>query len=352
MGTTYGTAGNDTINVSTWNATWSVYGYGGNDTITISNSSISSVIISGGADNDIINVPFAQSASVHGDDGDDRITLDGATTAGARYIYGDGGKDEIKGSDSADYIFGGSGNDTIWGRLGADHIYGDDGNDTIIANMAYHPVFYDGGADQDTLLIYPSSSYFWYEVNIATMSGIERIENTDPGKLAYLVGNALNLDDVTLIDINGVKGNNGDNYLRAGESQYASGNMLRMTLDGLGGNDALRGAANPDLIIGGAGNDRLDGFGGNDELNGGTGSDQFHFYEGWDVDTIKDFTQGEDLIYLHKTGLVDISSINLTIQNDSDLNIKIGSIEFLIENGASMTLTDSDFVFTETIPYI
>ncbi len=330
MGTKYGTAGNDAIDISKWDAVWSVYGYGGNDTITISNPSISSIIISGGAGSDIINVPHAQNVSIHGDEGNDTITLNGATSGGSRSIYGDLGDDTIYSSNDADYIYGGAGNDTLWGQLGADHIYGDDGNDTIIANMSYQGVFYDGGAGTDTLSIRPDAIYSQYQVNIAILSGIEMIENTDPLKKAYLSGNGLNLDNIDLVKIYGVKGDNGDNYLRAGESKDANGSMIKMTLEGLGGNDALRGAANPDSLLGGAGNDRLDGFGGNDELTGGAGNDQFHFYQGWDVDTIKDFTQGEDLIYLHMTRLSDISSMETTVRGDSSLDVKIGSLEFII----------------------
>ncbi|WP_234051144.1 MULTISPECIES: hypothetical protein [unclassified Xanthobacter] len=351
MATKSGTEGNDELNVSTWAATWSVYGYGGNDTITISNLSISSVIIDGGAGNDSIYVPMAQNVSIHGGAGDDTIRLSGATSSGSRSIYGDAGNDFIIGSNDAEYIYGGADNDEIYGYMGADHLYGDGGNDILVATVSYHAVFYDGGADFDTLSIRPNSIYSQYDVNIASLSGVERIENTDPVKRAYLVGNGLNLDNIELVDIIGVKGNNGDNLLRSGLSHKndVNGTPIIMTVEGLGGNDALRGRANADWLDGGAGNDQLYGFGGDDTLIGGAGSDEFHFFPNEGTDTIKDFTQGEDLIYIHMTGLYNISTMTTEV-DANDLIVNIGSVRLKIENGASMTLTSSDVVLTEATP--
>lgn len=294
--------------MSTCAATWSVYGYGANDTITISNLSISSVIIDGGAGNDSIYVPMAQNASIHGGAGDDWIQLSGATSSGSRSIYGDVGNDVIIGSNDAEYIYGGADNNEIYSYMGADHLYGDGGNDTLVATVSYNAVFYDGGADFDTLSIRANSTYSQYDVNIASLFGIESIVNEDPIKSAYLVGNGLNLDDIELVDIIGIKGSNGDNLLRAGLSYKndVSGTPIIMTVEGLGGNDALCGRANADWLDGGAGNEQLYGFGGDDTLIGGAGSDEFHFFPNEGTDTIKDFTQGDDFIYIHMTGLYDI----------------------------------------------
>lgn len=122
-----------------------------------------------------------------------------------------------------------------------------------------------------------------------------------------------------------------------------------MTVEGLGGNDALRGRANADWLDGGAGNDQLYGFGGDDTLIGGAGSDEFHFFPNEGTDTIRDFTQGEDLIYIHMTGLYDISTMTTEV-DANDLIVNIGSVRLKIENGASMTLTSSDVVLTDATP--
>lgn len=70
-------------------------------------------------------------------------------------------------------------------------------------------------------------------------------------------------------------------------------------LNGGGGDDILRGGGGRDLLVGGNGNDQLSGGSGNDVLIGGAGSDRFLFVNAGDgVDTIVDFTVGEDLIQI------------------------------------------------------
>lgn len=354
MATLNGTSGNDTLVASTWAASYTINGYGGDDTITVSISTISSIVINAGIGNDMIFVQQAKNATIHGDDGNDVITVVGGLSGGSRVIYGDGGDDTITGSNGVDYIYGGTGNDTISGFQGADYLYGDAGNDTFYATLSYHAVSYDGGTGTDTILILADSGYTSYNVNISYLSGIEKIQNMDTSKAAYISGNGLNLDGIDLVDIAGIKGSSGNDLLMAGESRKASDNStIEMTVEGLGGDDALRGGANVDWLYGGNGNDRLDGFEGNDHLFGGAGSDEFHFYQGWDVDTVEDFTQGEDFLYIHASGLYDISTMTTGIDptSPSTLIVNIGSIEFHIANGASLNLTNSDFVFTDSIPY-
>lgn len=352
MGTLNGTAGNDTLTVSTWDSSWTVNGFGGDDLITIANGSISTLYINGGSGNDSIYASHIQTAIIHGNEGNDYIELYGASSSGARSIYGDAGNDTILGSNDAEYIYGGTGDDIIYGFQGVDHLYGDAGNDIFYATTTFQAVFYDGGADTDGIFILPEPTKSWYDVTIAAMTGIEVIQNLDPGKNAYLVGSGLDLTNMELWDITGVKGNSSNNYLMAGNSKKAAtGDIIHMEIQGFAGNDSLRGAENADILKGGDGNDRLDGFEGNDELYGGAGSDQFHFYQGWDVDTIEDFTQGEDFIYIHATELYDISSMTTEVDALSNLIVHIGPIDFKIANGAALTLTNADFVFTQTVPY-
>jgi Ca2+-binding RTX toxin-like protein len=83
-------------------------------------------------------------------------------------------------------------------------------------------------------------------------------------------------------------GGTGNDWLDAG-----AGNDR---LTGGDGNDTLTGGPGADTLDGGAGNDRLDGGAGNDILLGGAGSDVFVFNGG--QDTIQDFTNGQDRIWL------------------------------------------------------
>ena len=69
--------------------------------------------------------------------------------------------------------------------------------------------------------------------------------------------------------------------------------------------ESVRGSDHNDLILGSSGDDRLEGRGGNDEIRGRGGDDRlqgqggedvFVFERGHGEDTIKDFTDGEDLL--------------------------------------------------------
>ena len=150
----------------------------------------------------------------------------------------------ISGTSGNDILYGGSGDDEIESLGGHDTLVGDSGNDTL-----------RGGAGDD-----------------------------------YLYGNDGN-------DI--LNGGNGYDYLL--------GNDGNDRLSGGGNNDILEGGQGNDVLIGGAGNDRFNGFIGNDTLTGGAGADTFRYGQfQYDmagqpavyVDTIKDFTPGEDVFHL------------------------------------------------------
>lgn len=81
-----------------------------------------------------------------------------------------------------------------------------------------------------------------------------------------------------------------------------------------GGNDLLEGLSGDDLLRGGTGDDTLVGGFGLDTLVGGSGGDLFVFAPRDGIDTIADFTKGEDLI-----GLSDsLSFDDLTIIQGTD----------------------------------
>ncbi len=64
------------------------------------------------------------------------------------------------------------------------------------------------------------------------------------------------------------------------------------------GNDILTGDAGNDFINGGDGNDILTGGPGMDRLRGGDGEDTFVFNTGSEVDWVKGFVVGEDILQL------------------------------------------------------
>src|SRR5436190_2080522 len=67
---------------------------------------------------------------------------------------------------------------------------------------------------------------------------------------------------------------------------------------GTEGPDILTGGTENDTLLGLGGNDTLNGGPGNDTLTGGDGSDRFFFGANPGIDTIADFSSGQDFIAL------------------------------------------------------
>ena len=93
------------------------------------------------------------------------------------------------------------------------------------------------------------------------------------------------------------------------------------------GKDYLYGGDGNDNLDGGQGDDRLYGQAGNDTLFGGTGSDVFYYAKGEGHDTIADYTEGKDLVFVN-SGLISKTTANN------------GTLKFTIEKG-SITLQNN-----------
>ena len=102
------------------------------------------------------------------------------------------------------------------------------------------------------------------------------------------------------------------------------GTDLDDVLNGGSGKDKIYGKAGNDTLYGNAGDDKLYGQEGNDRLFGGTGSDVFYHAKVDGHDTIADYTEGKDLIFVN-SGL-----ISKTVANN-------GTLKFTVEKG-SITL--------------
>jgi quercetin dioxygenase-like cupin family protein len=118
-------------------------------------------------------------------------------------------------------------------------------------------------------------------------------------------------------------------------------------INGQGGNDYLQGLSGDDLLRGGAGNDTLVGSYGADILIGGSGSDLFVFAPRHGIDTIVDFTDGEDFIGL-SDGLTfaDLTIIQGTANSANDTLISITSSNELLtifSRVQASTITSADF---------
>lgn len=154
-----------------------------------------------------------------------------ANDAGSQ-LYGEAGVDLLYGGKGADVLNGGAGADTMKGGLGNDFYAVNDVNDKVVE-------YSNQGVDiVESSITYKLGSY----VENLTLVGTTNINGTGTS-----YGNV-------------IKGNDGNNVL-----------------SGLGGNDVISGGKGTDVMIGGAGNDTFV------LKTPGTG-----------VDTIKDFTIGQD----------------------------------------------------------
>ncbi|NET29860.1 calcium-binding protein, partial [Okeania sp. SIO1I7] len=167
-------------------------------------------------------------------------------------INGTDGDDNLDGTPDGDIINGLEGNDNISGLGGRDILRGNEGNDRIEGNLGNDRLI--GGDDDDTLI-----------------GGI---------------GN----DDI--------RGQNGDDSLIGGR-----------------GSDIIIGGNGADILEGRPGRDRLNGGPGSDTMTGGASRDLFIFNTNAEfstdigIDTIVDFTPGQDLILLDRRTFTTLTAI-------------------------------------------
>ena len=128
-------------------------------------------------------------------------------------------------------------------------------------------------------------------------------------------------------------------------------------LGGTAGNDILQGHDGADQIVAGAGDDILRDGAGSDVMTGGAGSDVFMLSLDGAVDTITDFTVGEDSIDLSLWPMLrDISQLNISIRPDG-MEIRYGD-ELLIVQSADgqmidyRMLTNDDLIGGSRLPSV
>jgi Ca2+-binding RTX toxin-like protein len=235
----------------------------------------------------------------------------------------------LNGLDGNDYLFGGAGNDTINGGAGNDFLDGRGGNDSLVGGSGNDYYVIDSLQDQiveasdagvDT--VYVLNSDFQSQYTLGT-----DLENV------YLGGSATF-----------ARGNDSGNYMGANLSadSILYGNFGNDTIIGGAGNDYLDSGQDNDIIIGAAGNDRLVGFLGNDTLMGGAGNDRFEMvnftsFADMGVDTITDFTSGQDSIVLYTFAFAGLDAFNFafaTVTSDQDAATSNANIVYNSTNGS------------------
>ncbi|MCB1338895.1 MAG: peptidoglycan DD-metalloendopeptidase family protein [Maritimibacter sp.] len=199
---------------------------------------------------------------------------DSATMTATGNVDALGGNDTVFGSSGNDTINGGSGDDMLYGSYGNDSVIGSFGNDTLAGNDGHDYLRGDSGLDR----------LYGGEGNDTLLGGTEN---------DYLSGQG---------GSNRLYGESGNDTLLGGSlNDYLSGGSGADMLLGDAGNDTLVGSTGDDTLAGNAGSDRLYGQAGTDWLYGNSGADYFYFYSTSDFDSIRDFENDVDTLYLQRS---------------------------------------------------
>ena len=250
---------------------------------------------------------------------------------GNNILQGDTGDDTLYGHAGSDTLYGKEGDDTLYGGAGDDFVYGGEGDDTLYGGEGFDRL--NGGEGDDTLY------------------------GGDDSRTDYLAGGE---GDDTLYGGAGNDSLYGDYSSRSvGGDDMLYGGAGNDTLAGNEGNDTLYGGADNDTLYGDhtsfttrtdGGDDTLDGGAGDDTMSGGAGDDTFVFAAGHGNDTIKDFTDGEDLIDLTQiSGISGFEDLTITADGDDALiNLTAhGGGTIRLENFNVANLDAEDFSFYE-----
>ena len=335
-----GTLGGTTAGAGTGSTI--VNGTDGPDTITAAGAAGSATVTGLAATVNVVHSdPTRDQLGLFGLGGDDHIDAT-ALQANAVQLGVDGGTgdDTITGSAGADVLRGGDGNDSVNGRQGADTVLLGAGDDQFVWNPGDGSDVVEGQDGHDTMTFNGANVNEKFDVsangrrirfvrdvaNITMdLNGVEQIDLNALGGADQLTVNDITGTDLTEIQTNLAGSQGGDDgaadqVIVNGTPQAdvidaggAGGNVIvtglqavvgitnanaaqdTLTINGVGGDDLIRGSGNKlisgsglaadaigfvadggdgdDVIIGGDGNDSLFGGPGDDILIGGPGQD-------------------------------------------------------------------------------
>ncbi|MDB9453448.1 choice-of-anchor I family protein, partial [Dolichospermum circinale CS-541/06] len=278
-----GTAGNDYIDGKAGNDTLNggagvdiLIGGTGNDTYIVDTSTDTIIEnLNEGTDNVISSVTYTLGDNL------ENLTLTGTGITANINGTGNSLNNTITGNNSDNTLDGGLGNDTLIGSAGNDSLVGGTGNDTYnfvttTTSLGTDTITEVVGGGQDTIDFTGTTAAIRLNLSITTTQTLA----ANGSKLKLTAANTI------------------ENVIAGAGADRIIGNDLDNRLVGGLGNDALTSGVGNDTLIGGAGNDILTGGLGNDVFSF-TGNAAFtSATQG--LDTIQDFTSGNDQISLSK----------------------------------------------------
>ena len=321
-------------NAVTNNGRATITGSSGADFISYDGSSLSPVFATliGGAGNDTLALRFS-----------------------GGQLYGNEGNDVLIGGQSSDLLVGGTGDDYMSGGYGADQYAfskGDGFNDIIDSfgvgadQLVFLGISGTGGAGRTQI----SAQEFNYRIDQKLTSDGVYLRYDSDGDFRFDGGmliegrtTLLNASDATFIynanplqgfNTTTVAGNPGSGYAEKIYGGNAADKILYIGTLGAelagstngvnSGNDVIQSRSDAncslyghdgnDVLVGGNGSDFIVGGTGNDLLIGGKGRDVFVFNAGSGSDTIQDFKQGEDTLYIY--GWTATKAVTQTLQDN------------------------------------
>ncbi len=325
----YGGGGNDVLTGGTLSDTF--YGGDGNDRL---DGGAGADVLAGGLGDDIYFVDDAND-QVSEDDGGGTDTVfssvnytlqynvENLTLTGAgKNATGNDLDNVITGNANANILNGLDGNDTLDGGVGADSLHGGAGDDTYYVDNVHDSITELAESGTDSV---HATVTFTLNSNVEnlTLSGSADINGAGNALANNLYGNSgdniLNGgagadtmrggagDDTYIVDnsgdLVGENANSGTDRVESAVSYTLGANIenLRMT-----GSTSVAATGNTlaNILIGNSGNNLIDGKTGSDTLSGGAGKDTFLFdtaLGATNIDTITDFSVGQDMINLDRT---------------------------------------------------
>ncbi|MEA5579085.1 beta strand repeat-containing protein [Anabaena sp. UHCC 0451] len=247
--------------------------------------------------------------------------FDFSAFVGMTEFYGGAGNDFIKAGAGQDYLDGGSGDDSLNGGTGADNLIGGLGNDIYTVDNTGDQVLEGFNAGIDTIQSSVTRTLGNNQENLILL-GIANINGTGNTLNNTITGNSgnnvinggtgtdtmigsLGNDTYTVDNINDVvteNANAGTDRVQSSVTWALGNNLENLTLTGSANINGTGNNLN-NTIIGNGGSNILIGGLGSDILTGGVGNDFFRFNNSSEgIDTIKDFTVGNDVIQISASG--------------------------------------------------